>query len=472
MIPSPRAARVVLGLILMVTGSAPATFAAEVGAVEQIYDVHDLIWTGGPGSAQDFESKSRHELVQDVIKLIRETVEPDAWDEGRATVRERDGRLVVNAQPAVHTSLVNIFEQLREGVSCVQGITLDCQFIVADAGFVGREFPELLKPTAADVKPGVRAVGALKARQLAEAARGPAAAQSGAVISVPAALPLYFMQSSFSHSTENAFKLPLLVGTSNKADASRGAVEVRRPVGMSLSVHAAYDTRYVTLDLSTRHCELDAKPGGAVEELEAAYRGTFTVERSGAFVVCAPLVRARLVGVRESDGPAGVRREVVREAVAAAEQPNPARFLLLVVTARAMSPAEVTLLAGAHVAQIVSEREAGHADLLQPAALPAARPAGPGVPPAPPPQPPDNSESSRVYNIAGLLLGSEPDAERPAARAKRLQRVLDAITKQTGDRAHLRELGGQLIVTARPPDHLKVYSLLTTMMQAQVLRPE
>src|SRR3954464_12672519 len=131
MIPSPRAARVVLGLILLVTLSAGAAHAADDGATERIYDIHDLIWTGGPGSAQDVENKSRHELVQDVINLLRETVEPDAWEEGRATIPERDGRLGVKAQPAIHASLANLFGQLREGVSCVQGISLDCQFIVA-----------------------------------------------------------------------------------------------------------------------------------------------------------------------------------------------------------------------------------------------------------------------------------------------------------------------------------------------------
>jgi hypothetical protein len=42
-----------------------------------------------------------------------------------------------------------------------------------------------------------------------------------------------------------------------------------------------------------------AKPADVVEQLEAAYGGTFTIERSAAFVVCAPLVRAWLIGVRE-----------------------------------------------------------------------------------------------------------------------------------------------------------------------------
>lgn len=503
MIPTQRVARVVLGLLvtsLGVVALARLTRAADAppaqqqqpakDAVEQAYDIHDMLWAAGNGTADDGRDDTRHALVEQITDLLRETVDPDAWENGSATLREHDGRLLVKASPAIHVSIASLLDQFRDGPAGVQGISLDCQFIIADEAFLKREIPEILKPLPregdgdttrpadASLTPGVRAIGPFKARQLAEAARV-AVRRTGAVVVVPAVMPLYYMNTSFTHGEELALKLPLFGGDTKQlaaaAAATRPSVEIKRPIGMSLSVRGAYDTRYVTLDLSARHAELDAKTDGTYVELEAAYRETFTVERSGAFIACAPLTRARLSGVRESDGGAAgaVRREVAREPVAPAEQPDPRRFMLLVGTARVMTSAEVTLLAGELVARVLSERETEKADLLP--AAPAALPPGPpGIPPAPPPppQPPDNGESTRVYNAAGLLLGSEPDGERQAARAKRLKRVLDAITKATGQETHVRELAGQIIATARRSEHAKIYSLLNEMIEAQVLRPQ
>src|SRR3954468_12176847 len=101
------AGRLVPGLIVALSS---LWCAITARAAERAYDIHDFLWTGGAGVKAQAEDKSRRELAEDVISLLRDTVEPDAWKKGRATIRERDGGLIVNAPDAMHAEIVSLFE--------------------------------------------------------------------------------------------------------------------------------------------------------------------------------------------------------------------------------------------------------------------------------------------------------------------------------------------------------------------------
>src|SRR2546426_114554 len=87
--------------------AAPATAPAEeTKVVTRVYDINDLLWqindypaaSGAiPGAAAGENKSSRQELVDNMTKLIEDTVATETWrDNGGAdgALREMNGRLI------------------------------------------------------------------------------------------------------------------------------------------------------------------------------------------------------------------------------------------------------------------------------------------------------------------------------------------------------------------------------------------
>ena len=446
----------------------PPADAAPEGAT-RTYDVFDFFWYAGDGSDDDGGDGSRKRRSDELLRLIKETVEPGSWEGPNAAnkIEERDYRLVVTGTFETHSQLKSILSQLRES-TMVQGVSLDCQFILADETFLSEHAPGSLRRK--DDGATARSVGLLKAKSIVEVAR-----ETTGVVVVPAPpLPLYSVPKSVLIGEDRPIKLPRL-RADGSVDDKAGAAEVSRPAGMSLSVQAVAGEKYVTLALKAGSRTIDLAPapgadaGASFEEIEAVFEDTFAVERTGAFVVRAPLVRAKLAGVRN---PGGAGEEVVRQV-----EPAPAgaqRHLLLVGTVRPMTSAEVTLLAGARVAHLVDDR---YRDYDAEDAIAAAQPppgAPPGVAPQPPaPQPaPQVTRSTRLFDVRGLLFGTERGAERREARAQRMQEILARLKGAIGEDVPLRTGQNWVIVSAMPADYLKVRAVIDELWSDRLLEPE
>jgi hypothetical protein len=448
-------------------GAAAPADDEEGGGITRVYDVHDCLWIAGTGedpAAGGDGTKTRKALSAELIKLLTETVEPGSWipQGGTSFIAEHDGRITIRTDAGTHATLADILSQLRESTP-IQGVALDCQLVIADKAFVDKHAPGVTKPV--DAGASARAIRPLQAKELAEAAR--AAAAGDGVIVVPASLPLTSLGSSLRLGPERRVKLPLL-RPDGKAPVSPAAfVETVVHNGVRLDADGVYDGRYVTLDLTARSGELDFGPD-VIHAAEAAYRGTFMIEGSGSFLVCAPLVRVRLAGVRELPGPTGMRREVVRDVAPQKEQPDPTRYLLVIGTARVMSAGELTLLAGERVAKLV---KGSHTEAFD---APPAPPGTPGQPPPAPPKPPAVvRDHTRVFNLRPLLMGSEDGAEQVTAREKRLKELQARVVAATRPDLPVRVVGGfAMIITANEPDLLKVQQLIETLKVERLLRPE
>ena len=426
-------------------------FSASALGQTRTYDILDLVWysTGDEGDG----GTPRRTPSEEVVDLFKRALEPGTWDGPGAAnrIEVRDGRLVVTAPQRVQGDIANILGQLRQSTT-VQGVSLDCQFILADEPFLKRHAPAALER--GEEGASVRGLGPLKARSLVEAAR----ATEGVVVLPAPPMPLYSMRTSLLLGHDRRLQLPRL--DSERSDAGGASVEVVRPMGMSLSVEAVAGARHVTLDLMARGNSLEG-----MDELEGLYHGTFAVERSGAFLVLSPLVRAKLTGVRGSGTNA---TEVVREVVAA--QSDPPRYLLVVGTVRSMTPAEVTLLAGERVAAVVEERLHGTPD---DAAPPAPAPP-PGAVAAAPPKPVQlPGMSTRAFDLRALLMGSERGPERAKARAKRVEQVMARVKEALGDvKLPLRQEHGLLIVSAMQHQYDKISAVLDELSAERLVEPE
>jgi hypothetical protein len=69
--------------------------------------------SGGSGEA----STTREQLVEQILTLIKETVDPDSWRDNGGTVgavRELQGQLIVTQNKVNHAALASLFKQLRE----------------------------------------------------------------------------------------------------------------------------------------------------------------------------------------------------------------------------------------------------------------------------------------------------------------------------------------------------------------------
>ena len=97
---------------------------------------------GGQGLFNDTSNKEklgpgRAELVEEITKLITDTVAPDSWRDSGGTVgsiRELQGQLIVTQTPENQKQLVNLLEQLRE-TRAIQ-VTIETRFLTVQRNFV------------------------------------------------------------------------------------------------------------------------------------------------------------------------------------------------------------------------------------------------------------------------------------------------------------------------------------------------
>ena len=89
--------------------SAPATLPTPIRA--------PAIGTTAPARPAPAKDPAREKMLSNVLKLIRETVEPGSWrPEGQVgSLRELNGQLVVTHTPKAHETILAIIEQLRRG---------------------------------------------------------------------------------------------------------------------------------------------------------------------------------------------------------------------------------------------------------------------------------------------------------------------------------------------------------------------
>ena len=84
------------------------------GAVTtHVYDLHDLLANSGVNVARG----EQDELIEEVIGLIRDTVEPDRWRENGGTVgaiAELNGQLVVTGYARMHRGVARTLRELRD----------------------------------------------------------------------------------------------------------------------------------------------------------------------------------------------------------------------------------------------------------------------------------------------------------------------------------------------------------------------
>jgi len=108
------------------------------------------LFGGGTATAKE-TGKTRDQLVDDITKLIQETVASDSWKETGGQVgaiKELSGQLVVTQTPENHRQLVNLLEQLRETKS-IQ-VTVETRFLTIQRNFledVGVDLDFLLNAT-------------------------------------------------------------------------------------------------------------------------------------------------------------------------------------------------------------------------------------------------------------------------------------------------------------------------------------
>lgn len=77
----------------------------------ELHDVRDMLSAATPG---DFDRQTR---VQQIIELIQDTVESDAWKVNGGTIgsiAEMDGVLVITATPAMHEETAQLLDKLRQ----------------------------------------------------------------------------------------------------------------------------------------------------------------------------------------------------------------------------------------------------------------------------------------------------------------------------------------------------------------------
>jgi len=85
----------------------------------------------------DDDSASRAELIQDILELIRQTIEPDSWREAGGAVgalRELNGQLIVTQTASAHRQLLDLLKQLRE-TRALQ-VAVEARFISVTSNFL------------------------------------------------------------------------------------------------------------------------------------------------------------------------------------------------------------------------------------------------------------------------------------------------------------------------------------------------
>jgi len=93
---------------------------------------------GAPTQAQAGPSGpvSRQQVVQDIITLIQDTIEPDSWRPAGTigSVREIHGHLVVTQTAENHRKIMSLIQQLREAKRIL--ISVETRFITVNTGYL------------------------------------------------------------------------------------------------------------------------------------------------------------------------------------------------------------------------------------------------------------------------------------------------------------------------------------------------
>jgi beta-lactamase regulating signal transducer with metallopeptidase domain len=125
----------------------------------KIYDIRDLIAEVpdyAPPGEPKAEPKPRpttepeQSLTEQIVTLIQETVEPDAWrDQGGsvASIRELSGQFIITATPQMHEQIVNLLHQLREARG-VQ-VSVEARFIAITPALLDKALGGKLRGTLA-----------------------------------------------------------------------------------------------------------------------------------------------------------------------------------------------------------------------------------------------------------------------------------------------------------------------------------
>src|SRR5207247_10806782 len=117
--------RVELGVAIDETVVIVST-AADLGrnVVTRVYDIRDLLvvvpdFEAGPGEPAPTTKPSREQLVNQIEKLISDTVEFGHWTDSPDTkftpnrIRELSGQLIVTATPKTQKEIAALLDQLR-----------------------------------------------------------------------------------------------------------------------------------------------------------------------------------------------------------------------------------------------------------------------------------------------------------------------------------------------------------------------
>ena len=94
--------------------------------------------SGGDRSQEEEAGRTRQEMIDEIIRLVTETVSPDSWRDAGGSVgalRELQGQLIVTQTPENQRQLISLLEQLRE-TRAIQ-VTVEARFLT-----IGRAFLE------------------------------------------------------------------------------------------------------------------------------------------------------------------------------------------------------------------------------------------------------------------------------------------------------------------------------------------
>ncbi len=96
-----------------------------------------LFGGSGSGGTGEQQQRTRQQLVEDITKLITDTVSPDSWRDAGGTVgsiRELQGQLIVTQTPENQRQLQGLLEQLRE-TRAIQ-VTVETRFLTVQRNYL------------------------------------------------------------------------------------------------------------------------------------------------------------------------------------------------------------------------------------------------------------------------------------------------------------------------------------------------